>query len=316
MLQATKTSYTIGRIKQSLSTFKAVNMEIYEKACLRLPLGFDQGPLKNLCQSPGCVFSLQTPGSKARERRGSHLCSWCDPKVLGARECTIQGVRLIVRGLNKFADKPEVLSAAWKKLSPNFTVQLTMGAATMRERRAMIDEDLVQQCKGRTESYTTESAMCGVCKVKPVGMGLKCLREGVKVFETIAAARAAAAGETRVPIERDADWMRILFAMDGKPRFSKCLKDLLEIDCWPYYCGCLGRRITLTCALCLGGLFCIMERIVDITNEPEFAARKRLRNVMAITSNPRRACTWFAYCIELQKFLLCGPTTSMWTSPS
>jgi hypothetical protein len=240
MQQATKSSYTIGRIKQSLSMFKAENMKIYEKACLRLPLGFDQGPFKHLCQSPGCVFSLQTPGSKARERRNprcwwwcSHLCSWCDPKVLGARECTIQGVRLIVRGLNKFADKPEVLSAAWKKLSPNFMVQLAMGDATMRERRAMIDEDLVHQCKGRTEPYTTEWAMCGVCKVKPVGIHF---RDRVKVFETIAAARAAAAGEARVPIERDADWIRILFAMDRRGKGA--------------YCGCLGRRITLNCALC------------------------------------------------------------------
>ena len=68
MQQATKTSYTIGNIKNSLSTFKAANMEVYEKACLRLPLGFDQGPSKHLCQRHGCVFSWETPGNRAQER--------------------------------------------------------------------------------------------------------------------------------------------------------------------------------------------------------------------------------------------------------
>ena len=96
--------------------------------------------------------------------------------------------------------------------------------------------------------HTTESAMCGVCRVKPAGIQT---RDEVKVFETIAAARAAAAGETRVPIEREADWMRILFAMDGEPPLSKKTRGVLEIDWSSYYCGCLGRRITLNCALCL-----------------------------------------------------------------
>ena len=41
----------------------------------------------------------------------------CDSKVLGARECITEGVILIARGLDKFADQADVLAVACKKTS-------------------------------------------------------------------------------------------------------------------------------------------------------------------------------------------------------
>ena len=246
MAAAVKNSYERGHIKQSLSAFKAANTEVYEKACLRLPADFDSRPQKNLCQNPGCVFSLRSVGSRAREMPGSRLCAWCDPTVMATREGSMQGTKSIMAGLKKFAEKAEVLRAAWEKLSSNFQTLPERAAATVRERAAMMKEDVVRECKGRTVPYISEPAMCSFCRTNPCPISL---RTAIKEFESVAAARAAAAGEARVPIEKDADWMRLLFAGARAESQGHNL-----IDIYTSHCGCLGWKIQARCALCLGKL--------------------------------------------------------------
>ena len=165
----------------------------------------------------------------------------------------MQGRRLIVAALQKFKGSPNVLAAAWAKLSDDFKSAPQRAAALLRERRAMRDEDLVFHCKGRTVLHSIEPAPCLACgqpqhtrmrydKYEHTGI--------VKQFEAIAAERARALGETRVPIESDLDFMRIACSGIGLgypylPSDGKVLWLPMDCRCW------ISRGdVELRCAIC------------------------------------------------------------------
>ena len=154
------------------------------------------------------MFSKTTLGGRA-QTRGSRLCSWCDAAIACEREGSARGRELLTKSLRRFASSPQVLAMAWAKLSPEFRALPERAKVLKRERQSMMAADVVRQCRGDTVPHKTERTMCSICATKPVAMSL---RSSIKKLERAVATHAAALGETRVPIERDADWMRICFA--------------------------------------------------------------------------------------------------------
>jgi len=238
-----------SKIRQMLCLWEASNKDVYEEAVDKLPEDFDFEGGKDLCRDWACVFSTKAIGHKARRMPGTQWCSWCDVSVVAARETTDRGRAQIAKALSKFASNPAVLSAAWCKLSPMFKAVPQKIKELKRERHAMMAEDLVRGCKGRVVPHITEPAMCSFCRAKPCPISL---RTEVKEFEKVAAAHAAAAGEVRVPIETDTDWMRIRFAGFGATVYPLDPDQFTDIN--PYHCGCLGENNEARCALCFDTL--------------------------------------------------------------
>jgi len=251
--KAVQDRYQAGVIRHNLHAWETSNPDVYDEALERLPVDFDVEDQMGLCQDSACVFSTKTIGSKARQKTGTAWCCWCDVSVVTARETTAYGRAQITKALRFFATDPAVLSAAWCKLSPEFKTIPQKIEELKRERHAMVTEDLVRECKGRMVPYKTEPPMCCLCHSAPTCN----LRSEIKLYERIAAERAAASGEERVPIERDADWMRIRFALPLAPSGRYVAGRYIHArgedwnkmsDCYPYICGCLWRSLPADCA--------------------------------------------------------------------
>ena len=83
----------------------------------------------------------------------------------------MQGRRLIASAMKKFAQEPSVLGAAWAKMSADFKSIPQQLAGLARERRAMMQEDLVRQCKGRQKPREDLVADLAVVEPVPDGTG-------------------------------------------------------------------------------------------------------------------------------------------------
>ena len=207
MNAALQTDAGRARIRQSLSMFEKRSLSVFEQAGQRLPEDFVRTSL--LCTSKDCVFSLSSPGERARARANSHLCAWCDPHVVSSRETSgAGGLRKITNALNTFAKYPAVRIAAYAKLSVNCRTAPQSAADLKRERRAMLQEDLVRACAGRQKKAANFSPrLSGTCELCCVSMPP--LRDEVKEFELVVASIARGLGEAKSPIEMDADWFKI-----------------------------------------------------------------------------------------------------------
>jgi aspartate carbamoyltransferase regulatory subunit len=137
------------RIRQSLTMFEDKETSVYWSARARLPGDFPMSV--RVCSNADCVFSTARPGTPARRHKDSVYCSWCDNGILYNREQSILGVRSIFAALTKWRKYPNVVRAAWSKLSEYFKEKLTDDFADGRrrkqrlkyEREGMAAEDFV-----------------------------------------------------------------------------------------------------------------------------------------------------------------------------
>ena len=72
--------------------------------------------------------------------------SGCSPNIVSSAESSAAGIQRITKFLRKFSSFPHVFEAAISKLSNNFVVDLCM-ASRDAEKKAMLKEDRVEQCK-------------------------------------------------------------------------------------------------------------------------------------------------------------------------
>jgi len=137
------------RIRKSLTMFEDKETSVYWSARARLPEDFPTS--LRVCSNADCVFSTARPGTPARRHKDSVYCSWCDNGILYNREQSILGVRSIFAALTKWRKYPNVVRAAWSKLSEYVKEKLTDDFADGRrrkqclkyEREGMAAEDFV-----------------------------------------------------------------------------------------------------------------------------------------------------------------------------
>ena len=247
MQEAMRTQDGRRNVQLSLSMFEQKAPNVFRSAAAKLPTDFLRSV--EMCCGSDCVFSLSTPGKAARARQRSTLCSWCDPAIVGQRETSLHGIKHITRALRAYAGYPEVCAAALSKLSEDFKTAPQRRAALKRERKAMLQEDVVRRCAGRcveVPDYGPLLPSCVLCS-----KAMRPVRREVKLFEHVMGA-----------IESDADWLKICLSgpylryADSVLEFSPSLGDRsLQMaflppscywgsgrDCFDYRCkGCLCR---------------------------------------------------------------------------
>jgi len=252
--KATEDPVRARKIRRSLFVWKSSNEDVYAEALNRLPEDFDIKGGSHLCRNSACVFSTRAIGERAQLIRGTDWCAWCDVSVVAARERTDRGRAQIAKALKKFEADPAVLSAAWCQLSPEFTAIPGNIGKMKRERRAMMAEDLVRQCRGRAVVHQTERVRYPIC-------GCVCdesWRDKVKKFEVVAASRAEAAGETTCPIEKDLDMARISFSRDV---------NVFYWPTWPCERCHKGMHLQFLCSVC-GGDICSPGHCTSKVKQP------------------------------------------------
>ena len=105
----------------------------------------DFQPASRFCDDPSCCFSITNVGRVARAQPGSHLCAWCDPAALSAREKHAQGPGQIAYALCQWTSNLDVFLAAWLKLSPDVRLKASLRASPHWEQTSMSRHDFVRQ---------------------------------------------------------------------------------------------------------------------------------------------------------------------------
>jgi hypothetical protein len=162
----------------------------------------------------------------------------------------MHGIRRITIALRAFSDYPAVCSAALSKLSEHFKTTPERKECLKRERKAMLDEDIVHQCAGQkvvVADYGPRLLACECCGEAP-----KLQRHEIKLFERMTGA-----------IERDADWLKIClsgpyFACDDGELGQFAFTPQGCVACWDYIC----KRCK--CEVALGDVQCQCG-VADVT---------------------------------------------------
>ena len=80
MAQYLREQGTEMHVKVALACFKQKDTEVYRLALDKLE-GHEIS-IKRFCADKGCVYSMSKPGTVARARAASELCTWCDGDFL------------------------------------------------------------------------------------------------------------------------------------------------------------------------------------------------------------------------------------------